>query len=88
MCSETECNMALPTLIQPQANSVERHKRNATQEQKNALKELLQDYQKKLESQCPAYFLLLQAATGFTDLSMSIQTVVKNTTKIFNLDKC
>lgn len=46
-------------------------KRIVTIQKKEILKELLTDYQKRLASKCPSYYLSSESPTGFTNYIIS-----------------
>ena len=52
--------------------------------EKELLKELLTDYQKRIASKCPSYYLSSESSTGFTDSVIS--SIVKKCKHIFTID--
>ena len=62
----------------------QQNKRTVTFQEKELLKELLTDYQKRIASKCPSYYLSSQSSTGFTDSVIS--STVKKCKYIFTID--
>jgi superfamily II DNA helicase RecQ len=72
--------------IRPKESNVvsQRNERFVEKYQKADLLELLQEYQKKLESQCPAYLFSYETTTGFSD--SLIKSVLETCKYIFTVD--
>ena len=65
--------------------SRQQNKRIVTVQEKELLKELLRDYQKRVAIKYPPYYLSSESSTGFTD-SVQISSTVKKCKYMFTID--
>ena len=83
-CDDPACSKNTSKQQESTVTSFKRNERFVDKSKKNDLLELLQEYQKKLQSKCPAYLFSSETTTGFSDLL--IKFILETCKYIFSID--